>query len=471
MEQPPKKHMGLLYVALSAIFLFNPSVALVDPLPDAVGFLLLLIGVLRLADLSDRVSDAARGFRVMIFVGIGELLACYLTQVYMNGRMNEMHRYEHPAAVMLFSFVSIVLRFYFLLPAFRSLFSGIEALGERFGADALYTEDQKGRSACDVIKRRTTVFVILQALLSTLPELSALSGFFSPDGDTKPMMDWYRFVTLFRTVAVLASMIVGIVWLISFVRFMRCVLRQTDFLERVHVHYCTEILTQTLMLRMRRVRLARLLLGLGLPFTACLRIGGASVLPGAVTAIFTLIALTLLRTLLTDIRKCRATACGLLLFSVLQTVANRTYLSRYYPEAALYQTDAYYHFLAVRVLSVIEIMLTLWLVLALIEKLFEAIRTHTEVNYGTPNSAALSRAATERLHGELEKRLRLCRIVFVIAAILNAVDALFQLQFTWLWPIALTVSIVAVCMLISFMSELYTEIQNCYRTKEAYKRA
>ena len=470
MEKAPKKHMGLLYVALSALFLFKPTVALIDVLPDVVGYLLLFVGVARLSDLSERILDAAGRFRIMIFVGVGEILAWYLIHVAMNDRLGEMNRYEQPVAVLLFAFVFLVLRCWFLIPAFRDLFTGLDALAERFDADALSGNDGKRRSRLDATRRATVRFVILQSVLSVLPELSVLTSFEIEAGNQLIRFDWYRFITLFRSVALLISAVVGILWLIGFLRLFKKVLGQNAWLERIHTHYCREILTQTVMLRMRRVRIARLLLCIGLPFAASLRIGGISMLPGAVFAIFVLIALDTLGDLFPAQKPCRRAAWCLIVVSVLQQIANRTYLQRYYPEAALYQTDAFYRFLLIRVFSVAEAGLTLLLLFLLFERLFDTIKLHTEVNYGTPESTSLSRSATERLHGTLTKKLKLCAILFSLSALLIVADIVLQLHVSWMWQIALILSIVAIWNTVTFLQELTLQIQYRYQSNAGYKR-
>ena len=469
MEKIPKKHMGLLYVALAALFLFHPTVALVDVLPDAVGYLLLYIGVARLSDLSEPIADAAKRFRIMFFVGVGELLACYLTRVVMSERLNEMNRYEYPATIMLLTFVPVLFRLCFLIPAFRDFFKGLNTLADRFGADRLCTENQKGKSAIEVIQRKTMAFVILHSVFSMLPELAALTCYFDPNGEPSSLAYWYRFITLYRTVAVLLLLIVGIVWLISFIGFLRLVLRQNEWLEAIHSHYCKEVLTQTVMLRMRRVRLARLLICIGLPFTASLRMEGASVLPSGIFALFVLIALYPLGDLLPEQRRCRLGSWWLMIVSLLQQIANRTYLNHYYPEAALYQTDAFYHFLVVRVLSVAEAGLTVLLLFSLFERLFEVIKEHTEVNYGTKESLALSATATQRLHTELTKKMKTCAVLFSVCAVLNALDCFLQLRVFWIWPVALLLSVAAIWKFITFLQDLTLQIQYRYQADTGYK--
>jgi hypothetical protein len=471
METTPKKHMGLLYVALSAVFLFNPTVMLVDVLPDFIGYILLCVGLVRLCDLSDRMAYAARRFRTMIVVGIGEVLIGYLVRVRMSARIGEMHDFEYRVAILLFTFLPLVFRYTLFVPAVRDFFKGLDTLSERFGGDALCRDSGGKGSAIDRISRKTVRFLILQGLLSLAPELPALTLFYLPNGELPTfVIDWYHYVTFFRTVGFVLSLVAGIAWLTSFIRFMRHVLRENDFLERLHSRYCDEILTQTLTLRLRRVRYARILLCVGLPFTVSLRIGGVRALSSAVFAILVLSVLFVLGDLLPTQKGCRRAAWVLTAVGVLQQIVNRAYLQRYTPEAALYQSSAFYRFLAVRLLSFAEIALTLLLLLLLIDRLTEVIKTHTAVHYGTPDSAALSQAATERLHAELIKKIKICAILFVFAAILGIADCFMQLHVDWLWSVALLASITAIWNFASLLQELCQQIQDRYQPDAAYKR-
>ena len=48
-----KDLMGFLKIALGAVFLFNPTVHIVDPLPDFIGYWIIAAGLTGLAYLSD----------------------------------------------------------------------------------------------------------------------------------------------------------------------------------------------------------------------------------------------------------------------------------------------------------------------------------------------------------------------------------------------------------------------------------
>ena len=59
------KYLGLGIAAISAIFLFNPDVAIIDVLPDFIGYTLLAVALRFARDLSPHFENAWRKFRIL----------------------------------------------------------------------------------------------------------------------------------------------------------------------------------------------------------------------------------------------------------------------------------------------------------------------------------------------------------------------------------------------------------------------
>ena len=59
-----KKNFGFGAILVSFIFIFNPNIHLIDLLPDAIGYLLLCLGLSQLADMNDYAQDALKLFDV-----------------------------------------------------------------------------------------------------------------------------------------------------------------------------------------------------------------------------------------------------------------------------------------------------------------------------------------------------------------------------------------------------------------------
>ena len=226
------KHMGLGLVMLSGIFLFNPVIAFLDFLPDVLGYLLLCVGLFRLADVNFHLSDAAKHFRTMLFVGLGELFCMYLVYGVMRNRVDEMNPYERPVSILLFSFAVLVLQCCFLIPAFRELFVGLDQLASYHGSNIL-CEEHNGKTESEKMIRLSTAFVILRAVFSVLPELTILTSFEHDAKNDKFLFDWYEFIHLFRFVGVLLGTMIALIWLVAFMKYFKRVMRERDNRRRL----------------------------------------------------------------------------------------------------------------------------------------------------------------------------------------------------------------------------------------------
>ncbi len=458
-----KSHMGLRYVMLAGIFLFDPMIGFVDVLPDVIGYLLLCVGLSKLSDLSDTISEAAQRFRTMVWVGFGQLVAAYLVHILMGQSAEPMNRYEQPVAILLCSFVLLVLRWYFLIPAFRSLFKGIGQLAERNGCRVL-CEEKKNQTRSERMSAATTAWIILSSCLSVLPELSILTSF-EHDAESEIFtFDWYRFISLFRGACGVLLAIFSIIWIVKFLCYMGSALRDREWIHVLRTRYINEILPQTGLLTLRRFALSFLLINVGAIFTVSLRINHYSVLPALGFSVMILLAIAGMDKPTEEKRNCKIAGISLAIFSAVHLILNITYLSQFQPEASLYQADAYWHFLAMRAAGACEAIITLIAVGTLLRFLKLIVREHTEVDYGE-GAVTVSARATERLHRELEKRLNVIFVIFFLAALVNTADALLQLTVPWLWWIAFVLSVAGICLLSSLLHELLNQIKNRYQPK------
>lgn len=459
--------MGLGLCMIAGALLFHPIVAGIDVLPDIIGYLLLFVGMSKFADLNGHVAEARRHLRAMLFVGAGQLIATYIVygmiERMMQERPSEMSTYEGPMLTLLFSFVLLVLRSFFLIPAWKELFLGLDTLAERFDATSL-TSERRGRTSCGRMAKHSTVFVIISSLLSFLPEASVLTSYEAHKGNPLFPFDWYVYVNLFRAVAGVASFVIGLIWLIAYLRCLNSFRRDPVFSDRAAEAYETTVLPQTGMLTVRRFSAAFLLFTVGSVFAVSFRINYYALTPGIVFAGFCLAGIALLQKYLPKKQNGIAAAILLAVVSGAELIANRFYLQNHLPEASLYETDAYWRFLTVRVLDAAEAVATLILVGALMGMLHDLVLNYTAVDYGTRGSETLSYDATERQHQSYQKRMIVLLTIFAISAVASVADAVFRLQIGWIWVIALVLSIVGVWNLRSLMQDLLEQIGGFYHS-------
>ena len=183
-------------IALGAIFLFNPTVNIVDPLPDFIGLFFIASGMFAFSHLSDNGYVARRNMIYLAITSIVKLLVCLILPSVMDDTFS---------TLMAFSFSVVESVFFF--SAFRNLFQCINSLGVRCGDDSIFSvplskghekqiaklkakackNEKEARanakaiaslektSSLDSLERLTFIAFFVRAIGAVLPTLPALS--------------------------------------------------------------------------------------------------------------------------------------------------------------------------------------------------------------------------------------------------------------------------------------------------------
>ncbi len=284
----PGRYLGLTAMAVGACFLFDPFVGIFDFLPDAIGYLLITLGLYRLSDLDDRLADAMRGAGRLALLGVARLLAVVLTYGFVSPT-------EQPVFTLLAVFSLGVLDLLVLLPMWRSFGGGLVYLGSRYDATTLFRlgGGRRARSATERYTAFTVFFMITREVVAVLPELTVLthtSGGAEWDGNSL-----YDYVGLFRLGGEAISLILGIVWLVATFRFMHLLKADKPFFERLHRRYEIDVLSRRDMLAMRAIKAAMISLAAATVFFIDFYIEGVDVLPDFLGAILLGLSLYVLR--------------------------------------------------------------------------------------------------------------------------------------------------------------------------------
>ena len=72
------KYLGISLFTAGAVCLFDPFISVLDLLPDALGYLLMLLGLYRLAVLDDRLMEAAKGLGYLALIGVVRFFSLFL---------------------------------------------------------------------------------------------------------------------------------------------------------------------------------------------------------------------------------------------------------------------------------------------------------------------------------------------------------------------------------------------------------
>ena len=286
------KYLGFSLFAAGAVFLFDPFVSVVDVLPDALGYLLMLLGLYRLSDLDERLMEASKGLRYLALIGVARLLSLFLAFGLVSPN-------EQPVFVLLILFTLGVLDCIVLIPMWKNFCGGLLYLGSRNGATAMF--DRRGLGGrtrtYNTVERYTaftTVFFVLREALAILPEITVLShekGGVEVGDATR----FYDFVGLYRLVGGAISLILGIIWLIMTLRLIGKLKSDTPFFGALADKYRAEVLTRGDLFAMRAVKSSLACLLVASVCGLDIYLDNINILPDLLTALFLILSVVFIR--------------------------------------------------------------------------------------------------------------------------------------------------------------------------------
>ncbi|MBO4428672.1 MAG: hypothetical protein J5832_01825 [Clostridia bacterium] len=225
--------MGLIYVFIGCIFLFNPSYTLIDVLPDAVGLIFIMYGISKLADLDPHAADAMRKTRYAFYVALGKLVCMGLIGVFDS------------TMIITLSFAAGVLECIFLVPAMTGIFGGIEAVMMRGSEKYLPPERD--------LKTLTAVFLIIRAAGSFVPDMAAMLAETAGGDVTSSPVDATQISLILNVVFAAATLALGIVWLVGAAKTVRRFNADAEMNDALKARYKREILENADVMLKRKV--------------------------------------------------------------------------------------------------------------------------------------------------------------------------------------------------------------------------
>ncbi|MBQ4090837.1 MAG: hypothetical protein IJC64_00815 [Clostridia bacterium] len=206
------KNAGISLMPVAFLFLFDPSFALIDAIPDAIGYVLLCLSLINLADINPKMSDAFCAFRRAAILSVARIIFSIALHSYIEGKEQTML-----SLVAIFAFAT--LEIIVLMPAYKSLFEGFLYLGTYHNGTYVHTSKREGsRNVSEKVYLITMIFVIVKNVFWVLPELSALMS-----------NETYEFVHVLRWFALFVTVPVALFWLISMIRYLRGIRKDQSF--------------------------------------------------------------------------------------------------------------------------------------------------------------------------------------------------------------------------------------------------
>ena len=271
MPQKQKKtdRMGLPLILAGLLILANPVVNIVDVFPDAVGYLLIVLGLGRLRDLALYLSEARKKFITLAAVEATKLIALYFSTFIEEGFL------------LVFSFCYTLAELCLALPAFTKFYDGLLMVAVKADSDAVTGQ-------IDRIKAFTVLFLIIRSAATVLPELSYLS---LAEGVGYVMAPFKGVIVV---LCLIVSLVFGILFAVRQVRFYKLSVSDERFLPGTAAVYRAEIAPKKELFLLRRLRAALALLCTGEFLFLDLYFDGVNALPDWIGALFILGALSLI---------------------------------------------------------------------------------------------------------------------------------------------------------------------------------
>ena len=244
-----KRIINFSAIGLSLIFLFNPNVAVIDFLPDFIGYVLLCIALTNLSDINDTVSQALKIFKKLIIIDVAKLAS--LMWVFGISVVNERN-----SSLLLWSFVFAVLEMVFVIPAFLKLFAGMNELGFLYDNTSVIGSkkaDSK-KNYTDKIRGFTVFFISIKAIMSFLPELADLTT--TEYSENMGLTNMYRYIGVARGLAFAPVLVIGTLWIVKTVSYFKRVDRDVVFVEALEKTYAERVTPKTVIFVKRNIALS-----------------------------------------------------------------------------------------------------------------------------------------------------------------------------------------------------------------------
>ncbi len=287
----PNHRMDLGLFAIGVCLIWMPTVSLFDLLPSYLGYLLMMCGLYRLANLNDDVAVARRLFGRMAVLSAIRLVSIPVIFGFIS--MN-----ERPMMLLIATLVLGLFDIITLIPAWKKLGNGLIYLATRQEGTAVFFTKGKGRrNVTEKMVSASVVFFVFKEIAVFLPECAALTG---RSGGADPDSAFYfpylyEYIGLMRGFFALLVVIAGVCWLVRMWLYMRRLNADKPFFGRLQEKYAAEVMTRPDLFAKRRVKAALICMCVALAFSADLYLDNVNVLPDLIVGALLVVGLLLLR--------------------------------------------------------------------------------------------------------------------------------------------------------------------------------
>ena len=456
-----KKNLGLGYLITAAFFLFNPNIVIIDFLPDFIGYALIMAGLSQLGDINHQMESSIKLFKRMFIVSLSQFLSLFFIFGVLPSR-------ERSSALMLICFAFGTLELILLIPAFKAMYDGFIYLGSRHDTTSIFKRREitskknktirLGMTATARAMVMTMVFIISKPVLTFAPEILAM---YDTRIDPNLPVNFYRFIDTFRLISWVFLLPIGIVWLVTFIKYISSITKDRPFIESLSAKYTDEIAPKTFLFAQRYIKLAFIILSIALAFNIDFYVDYASVLPDFVSPIIFLAMLFVMRKFGKVPAKCYVFSVGYMAVSFVTYILNVTFYSNHTLSMTFLYPDAYNAFITLAASKTLDSIFFVCMVLSVLPILSRIIMENTgfmPISSGNYNMED----KIKYIHDMLKKKLRIIIALTVLAGISSICYVIFLRSFIYIWLIEFVVYIIFVVYFIHTLNSIREEMEYKY---------
>ena len=467
----------------SVICFMNPTVQLVDILPDLFGYILLVAGLSCLADLNDSIGEARERFKKMFFVCAAKLIVFVMT----FGGLVSPKEQSNFILVVCLSFCVIDLLI--LVPAVRSLFAGLMQLATKYGSASIFATKPKKlpceprggfrndkqrrtfeirvkrveyknarlRCALEKLQTLTMAFVFAKPIFALFPEFSALSGTEYNEG----LINFYDFISLFRGFGFILLLPFSIVWAVRVIRFLGSLRRDTAFCEQCQTRYLEDVLPRTDLFTRRAVYASMSVLGIAMIFSLDFYVEYFNIIPDTICAVLIIAGVLLIRRYISNWMPVVLAAAGYGVMTLISSALTVYFNTVHYFNAIYWDDAAYLAFTAERAATVLENALFVLMLWMLVRAMTQMITRYSGFSV-TSAQDSLSDTRVQRVHTELKKTLYVFFFGGVAAAVSGIAYEIFKPDVPYIWMIDFAVSVLFIYLFYRATWEIREQVEYKY---------
>ena len=421
------RKIGFSLIVFAFFFLFEPSYGLIDPLPDIIGYVILSIALVNLADINDKIMTALKGFFKCIFISAIKISSCIVIDKFLLPE-------EQPMATLIVTFLIAFFEIIILVPSYKALFEGLLALGIFHNGEEVYKKRREnGRNRTEKVYSLTLAFVVIKTLVCALPDFSTLQN-----------NSAYEFIIITRILAIIFVTPIAIAWLVAIVSYFIRIKKDTSFIDSLTNKYleqkenCPEIYI------FRPVSVALTIAVVGLVLTFDIYSGDINYLPDLFFFAFVILAAIILHN---DTRQWKSivtlSVIGALL-SIFLFVLEQEFFTRHFIGAIKRDIEAYNHYYLMLGIYFLQAILTVATII-LLSRLFSLVlHKHKGKREGTSVSL------------EIRQLLFVCLGILSNAATVFHIIALPYFKNGWLYEYS---GIISSVISIGFIASAWTLVE------------